>query len=199
MTDADIAEAVASLRRESLLPVEPAVRGPVQMHRIFQEQELLQTELPDLTRGRVMAILGTIGFQIDDAADPDEPLDGFIFTSDSVGFIFICRNARNILPRRRFSVAHEIGHHMLHRERMRTGHADAEIDGTATDPMEREADRFAAELLMPRAVCEARAEEMQRTAKACPRAVLAYRLAAELLVSHQAMGLRLDELEVGDE
>ncbi|CAN5399847.1 hypothetical protein BH11PLA2_BH11PLA2_50940 [soil metagenome] len=200
MTASDIATAVAELRRESSLPVDPLRRGPILLHRIFDEQNLQHFELPDLTRGSVIADLAAKGLAVDDTGDAAEPLDGFIITTRDRGFIYICRNARNILPRRRFSVAHEIGHYILHRRIMGRYRADAKIgDADTTDAMEVEANRFAAELLIPREVCWHRAEETRTQMKSCPRQVLAYRLTAELLVSHQAMRHRLDELEVGNE
>jgi Zn-dependent peptidase ImmA (M78 family) len=73
-----------------------------------------------------------------------------------------------------------------------------EADGEMADGMEQEANRFAAELLMPAEVCHARADEMRREHGCCPRQVLSYRLAGELLVSGQAMGYRLKGLGLGD-
>jgi len=49
--------------------------------------------------------------------------------------------------RRRFTIAHEIGHFVLHQERCSPGHDGAV--GEAGRIEEREADAFAAELLMP--------------------------------------------------
>jgi Zn-dependent peptidase ImmA (M78 family) len=74
-----------------------------------------------------------------------------------------------------------------------------EADGDVGDQMEKEANRFAVELLMPAEVGEARAAEMRRQYGCCPRGVLSYKLAAELLVSREAMRYRLSDLEVGDE
>lgn len=64
--------------------------------------------------------------------------------------------------------------------------------------MEREANLFATELLMPVAVCQTRADQLRYEHGSCPRAVLAYRLSAELLVSREAMRYRLQALELGD-
>lgn len=68
----------------------------------------------------------------------------------------------------------------------------------ATTEMEREANRFAAELLMPEAVVRARADELKAEHRCRPRGVLEYRLAAELLVSGEAIRYRLKALGVGD-
>lgn len=48
-------------------------------------------------------------------------------------------NAQNHLVRQRFSIAHEIGHHILHTEH----------DSAASSLIERQANAFAAALLMP--------------------------------------------------
>ena len=70
----------------------------------------------------------------------------------------------------------------------------------ATTGIEREANRFAAELLMPENVIRARAEQLKAelNVPVAPRGVLEYRLAAELLVSAQAIRYRLNALGVGD-
>src|SRR5207248_11088437 len=135
--------------------------------------------------------------------EPTERLAGFVFLAGRVGWAFV--DAKDILPRRRFTAAHELGHCVLHRETMGRFRADtpdavletAEAEDAAD--MEREANRFAAELLMPAEVCKARADEMAREHGCCPRVVLAHRLAGELLVSGQAMGYRLKTLRLGDE
>ena len=74
-----------------------------------------------------------------------------------------------------------------------------EAGDDAADRMECEANRFAAELLMPNEVCQARAAELRVKHGCCPRGVLVYRLSSELLVSREALRYRLQALEVGDE
>ena len=58
----------------------------------------------------------------------------------------IIYNARESKVRQRFTIAHELGHHVL-------GHGDSPRDSAypanARDPVERAANAFAAELLMP--------------------------------------------------
>jgi len=53
--------------------------------------------------------------------------------------------------RQRFSVAHEIAHYVLHRGQQSkfVDSTFARRTGASSDPMEKEADRFAAKLLMP--------------------------------------------------
>lgn len=90
-------------------------------------------------------------------------------------------------PRKRFTLAHEIGHWVCQCREGRAQVADVlcrEVDlstGTVTRALEREANIFAAELLMPRAAVRAVWEREQDVAGA----------AARFAVSDVAMGWRL--------
>jgi hypothetical protein len=168
----------------------------------FEQTGLVHTELPALTRGAVADFLAREGIRADDLGDPAEPLAGFVFTAGRVGWAFV--SAADPLPRRRFSAAHELGHFVLHRQAMGRFRADTdatlrEAEGDAADLMEREANRFAAELLMPAEVCRARAAQLRARHGCCPRGVLVSRLASKLLVSREALRYRLQALGVGDE
>jgi IrrE N-terminal-like domain len=197
--DADeIAKRVGDLRHAAGVPVDSARRGPVQLNRFFLESSLRHVALPNLSFRAVAERLRRPDLAVDDG-----PLAGFVFVAGRGGLAFV--SSTDMLPRRRFTAAHELGHFVLHRDRMGGGyHGDTEDtiveagDGEAA-AMEREANRFAAELLMPDAVCRARADEMRRAHKCCPRTVLVNQLASELLVSLQAMGYRLKQLGLGDE
>lgn len=194
-----IAETVMRLRHEIGIPVDVARRGPVPLDRFFAERNVAHIALPGLTLGAVMQQLRGDGVPIEEFGNPDDRLAGFLFVAGRFGRAFV--NADDILPRRRFTAAHELGHAVLHRERMGRFVVDATIGETdeATDELEREANQFAAELLMPEQTIRARADEMWQSYRACPRLVLAYQLASELLVSREAMRYRLRGLEVGDE
>lgn len=192
-----VREAVERLRQRS--PRSP--HGPVPLGEYFLNAGLDHVELPGLTRQAVFDYLRREGVAIETGGgDPHEPLAGFLVTAGRVGWAFV--NADDILPRRRFTAAHELGHFLLHREEMESYRADTpdcvrESEAEDEDRLEAEANRFAADLLMPAEVCQARADELQRAVGCCPREVLAYRLASELLVSRQAMRYRLKSLEIG--
>jgi IrrE N-terminal-like domain len=193
---------IERLRRSLSLPVDVTRRGPVLLDRFFEELAVRHVALPNLTRREVAGYLRQEGIDANDLGDESELLAGFVFVAGRVGWAFV--NANDILPRRRFTAAHELGHFVLHREVMGRFRADtpdsiSEADEDRVTDMEREANRFAVELLMPSEVCHARAEEMRNEHGTCPRGVLVYRLAAELLVSREAMRYRLADLEVGDE
>jgi IrrE N-terminal-like domain len=195
-----IASRVSDLRIDLGVPVDPVRRGPVPLNRFFLESHLRHVALPNLTLSAVADRLQRPDLIV---GDDTTPLAGFVFVAGRGGLAFV--SASDILPRRRFTAAHELGHFVLHRERMGgCFHSDTEqtIRETGDEEavaMEREANRFAAELLMPEAVCRARAEEMRRIYECCPRTVLVNQLASELLVSLEAMGYRLKQLRLGDE
>lgn len=199
-----IAQAVADLRRDLGIPVDPLRRGPTPLNRFFEElgqPRIAHHALPDLTRGAVAEHLLSQGIPAEDLGDPAERLAGFLFFAGKSAWAYVSADEKNPLPRRRFTAAHELGHAVLHRDRMGCFRADVQIlEGSdeTTEEIEREANQFAAELLMPADLLQARAEELKREFGCCPRSVLEYRLAAELLVSQQAMHYRLKSLGVGD-
>jgi len=87
----------------------------------------------------------------------DDELSGMAFYKDDIAVIGV--NARHHVHRQRFTIAHEIGHFMLHDDVLRKGmHVDKVITMLNRDPasstgtvnLEIEANQFAAELLMPR-------------------------------------------------
>ncbi len=195
-----IAATIARLRREFALPVDPSVRGPVPLNRFFEECNLSHVALNGLSAGRVTDHLHAEGIAVESFGAAGEVLAGFLYFAGNAGYAFI--RGDDMLPRRRFTAAHELGHAVLHRERMGRFRADTEKTlleaDDSTDELEREANQFAAELLMPEAVLRARATELKSLHGVCPPGVLAYRLAAELLVSREAMRYRLKNLGVAD-
>lgn len=88
--------------------------------------------------------LASAGFDGALVRNPDDSTQWGIFYSD-----------RASPQRRRFTIAHELGHLVLHRARQASFHCDwaganaAASTVTALAPMEREADDFASHLLMP--------------------------------------------------
>ena len=180
--------------------------------------------------------------------DDPAPLVGFIYANANAGFLLVRRD--DPLPRRRFTIAHELGHLMLHvgtggeegpagpdaadvtpsgsdatptppdellmadspetvletvldgSDEDPQGGADGAIRGPGPGPpalslnwQEREANRFAAELLMPeatvRALYDYYSQRFERTAR-----FLGGHIAADLLVSRQAVQYRLADLSL---
>lgn len=78
---------------------------------------------------------------------------------DIAGFVkldtnMIILNSNDPVYRQRFTIAHELGHHILHREKLRAngdfGIVLRETSGETITPEEQEANAFAAYLLMPK-------------------------------------------------
>lgn len=89
----------------------------------------------------------------------------------------IAFNKNHSWYRRRFTIAHEIGHHL-----MKTGNNGIEESLDTTDPIETEANEFAAELLMP----------LQQFKKDCKNGITSIdELAEKYQVSKDAAGWRL--------
>lgn len=196
-----VAGKVAELRSRLRLPVDPGRPGPVFLAHFIAEHPLRQVELPRLSRSVVFDHLQANGIRPGDLGE-DEDLAGFLFVSGPFGRVYV--NADAPVARRRFTAAHELGHFLLHRGEMDGFAADTQEaikgDYDTVNRLERQANRFAAELLMPAEVCRAREAAFRRAYHGtCPRTPFAYYLAAELLVSRTAMRFRLEELGVGDE
>src|SRR5262245_15069737 len=151
-----ITEAVSGLSLHE--PINGQFRGPVPLARFFAETNLDHVELPSLTIGAVADYLQQQGIPTESLGNPSDVLAGFVFAAGPVGWAFV--SAADPVPRRRFTAAHELGHFLLHRETMGRFRADTdatlrEADDEVADVMEREANRFAVELLMPADICRA--------------------------------------------
>lgn len=128
----------------------------------------------------------------------EEELSGMAYIQDDVSIIGI--NALHHPNRQRFSAAHELAHHVLHSDAIRGAiHVDKGLrvlrrDGVSSegiDPLEIEANAFAAELLMPQDLllqaCDADGLDIEDDAGI-------EKLARKFRVSASAMRFRLASL-----
>lgn len=140
--------------------------------------------------------------QIDvvDYPAPDDSLSGFVLRKDDkTGRPLIAVNEVHSEVRRRFTVAHELGHLFLHQ--LGSGlHVDQtliafrnHISETATDEREIEANQFAAELLMPTDWLK---KEIQNAGVDLMNESLISNFAKRYNVSIPAMSIRLAKLGV---
>ncbi|QPL05556.1 MULTISPECIES: ImmA/IrrE family metallo-endopeptidase [Actinomyces] len=91
--------------------------------------------LPNLTR-----LAEAHGVRVVGLPDPEEDVDAFSFWSEGQPFVVLARS--KTAERARFDLAHELGHLVMHSDT---------LDERVTDrQLEHEANRFAAELLVPR-------------------------------------------------
>jgi hypothetical protein len=202
-----IADAIRRLYDAAGLAWPPAAgsgRGPVPLDRLIAAHNLAHEEVPGLTRAAAAAYLARWGVRRPELLADMTPLAGFLFANARGGAVLV-RQEDN-LPRRRFTAAHELGHYLLHfLPRLRpeeTFVQDDEADtvceeekapgadGLSLPEMERQANRFAADLLMPEAACrEVRDRFAGRSAPVAR--FLEHHLAGELLVSREAVRWRL--------
>lgn len=123
-------------------------------------------------------------------------VSGLLFRDD--GRVLIGVNDLHSPKRQRFTVAHEVGHLALHRGRpllldhVRVNFRDAN-SSTATDTEEIQANAFAAEILMPRAMVMAEARRLMADPKSTEGSIVSD-LAQGFDVSDQAMEYRLINL-----
>lgn len=135
-----------------------------------------------------------ISYQPFDADD----ISGLLYRSaDSAPVIGV--NSSNSKVRQRFTVAHELGHLLLHEGRdlilerlVRVNFRDA-TSSTATDEEEIDANRFAAEVLMPRPLLERSLSVLLR-GRSMTDGELVQRLATRFEVSQQSMEFRMASL-----
>ena len=140
-----------------------------------------------------------IGLGADLTYEPyDGDVSGMLLRGDDSTVIGV--NSKHAKTRQRFSVAHEIGHLVMHtgkpmfvdrfvRVNWRNGDSSRE---------ESEANAFAAELLMPRDLLASEVEMVLAKREVVTPQALAKRLAKVFQVSPEAMSYRLENLGIVD-
>lgn len=209
-----VADAIRRLFAAAGLPWPPPARRtvvPVPLDTLIRTYSLAHEEVPGLTRAAAGAYLARWGVHRPELLEDASPLAGFLFANARGGYILV--NADDPLPRRRFTAAHELGHYLLHfLPRLQaardvetylvqddSGETVREEDRPVHDKvlslpeMERQANRFAAELLMPEAMCRT-ALELYMARSRVPSRFLEHHLARDLLVSRESMRWRLRTL-----
>jgi hypothetical protein len=213
-------ETIRHLYTAAELPQPTAARCIVPLGGLIDGANLVCTEIEALTSERVSAYLLGRGAIVEPLSDSGtDRLAGFLYANGAGGGIFVEREDR--VTRRRFSAAHELGHFMLHFLPLLQGAGAEALDPEGlteallrptdeeADPsqgrfgsrsscllpdqerMEREADRFAAEILMPEGVVRALGA---RYGSDFQGEDLVWRLSGEMLVSRAAMRWRLKDL-----
>jgi Zn-dependent peptidase ImmA (M78 family) len=208
------ADAIARLYADAGLPWPPPANGtvtPVPLETLIRTYNLAHQEVPGLTRAAAGAHLARWGVRRPELLEDNSPLAGFLFANARGGYILVCGD--DPLPRRRFTAAHELGHYLLHfLSRLRAAQEPetyllqddsretvCEEEKSNNDKelslpeMERQANWFAAELLMPETVCQAASEHFAGRFRATGR-YLEHHLSSQLLVSREAVRWRLRTL-----
>jgi hypothetical protein len=210
-----VADAIRRLYAAADLPWPPPAHpiAPVPLDRLIAAYNLAHAEVPGLTRAAAGAHLARWGVHRPELLEDATPLAGFLFANARGGYVLV--NADDPLPRRRFTAAHELGHYLLHfLPRLQaardvetylvqddSGDTVREEDKSDDDKalslpeMERQANRFAAELLMPEALCRTACQKYAGRFATTPR-FLEHHVASDLLVSREAVRWRLRSLSL---
>lgn len=120
-------------------------------------ERVLSEYCPDCPPVDVEQIAARLGIEVK-IESVDDDLSGFLYREPKTGRAVIGVNAKHHPNRRTFTIAHELGHYLLHESE--TVHLDSKKDGytlqlrnpasaTGESINEREANLFAAEVLMP--------------------------------------------------
>lgn len=136
----------------------------------------------------------------------DDETSGLIYVDPNSGYAVIGLNVNHSKTRQRFTLAHELGHFLLHKQQSGGLHVDDQdfflrfrdhhsSDGSDRD--EREANAFAAELLMPSVFLERDTKKLQDGVSLSDETVLR-ELASTYGVSLQALSFRLVNLGIID-
>jgi Zn-dependent peptidase ImmA (M78 family) len=228
---------VNALSSDSLLRVEHAeqyvwalsglqagARVVTPLNRLLEKVDRLTVtlipEIPKLTYARAKETLDEELGKPVRLADSDTELAGFLYAEPQYACVLV--NGSDPIARRRFSVAHELGHFIMHvtplfqsdnaplvitegialgnDENLPQGALSANGRATLSEEdirrMEDEANAFAAVLLMPESVCRTMVERFGPQV-GFRRTALARRLSADFLVSRAALQYRLDALNLG--
>jgi hypothetical protein len=211
-----VADAIRQLYAAVGLPWPPPTNGairPVPLDRLIATYNLVHEEVPGLSRAAAGAFLARWNVRRPELLEDNSPLAGFLFANARGGYILV--RAEDSLPRRRFTAAHELGHYLLHflprlraardpetqmmqfdgDEMVREEEKGTEENALSLPEMERQANRFAAELLMPEAVCREARENYAARFGTTAR-FLEHHLAGDLLVSREAVRWRLRGLNL---
>jgi Zn-dependent peptidase ImmA (M78 family) len=103
----------------------------------------------------VDSVAGKLGIEVKQG-ELDDDISGTIYIM-SEEKAAVALNSKNSPKRKRFTLAHEIGHFLLHRGRGIHVDTDQMLfrrEGSVSDPRETAANQFAAALLMPRVLLE---------------------------------------------
>ncbi len=111
---------------------------------------------------------------------------------------FISVNLADSAVRRRFTIAHELAHFVLHRNGSKLyAHRDFSGDGAVKSRMEQEANYFAANVLMPEKLVRENVEDIRAGVWGrLPNFVLIKEIADNFVVSESAAEVRLRQLGI---
>jgi len=155
----------------------------------------------------IEGIIGALDIEIkhDFLLENDDVIGRIEFVNDKA-VISINPQQNRYLPRRRFTLAHELGHYFLHSSKTKKSFTDSMKTMSRTesywDSYESEANTFAAQLLMPKDLILTEGESIVGAYKAenrtdtMPISIFIEKMARKFEVSYKAMEYRLKNLSI---
>jgi Zn-dependent peptidase ImmA (M78 family) len=165
-------------------------------------EDILREHSVDGPKVPIISIAKALGIEVQSESVEDS-LSGFLVRATKSGKAVIGVNKGHSKQRKRFTIAHELGHYLLHEGEL--VHFDAERPGfrvnyrsdAASSELEREANLFAAELLMPARFLE-RDSRIKRIDLLEGQSGVLEQVAEDYGVSVQALTYRLANLGLID-
>ena len=118
-------------------------QNPLALKKILEAQE----SLPE-SPVEIYGLCKRVGVPAENRPDMPRSLSGFILKEDGAFRIFC--NGNHPETRRRFTAAHELAHYLLHRDELGDKYPEnILLRGGLPNKLEMEANRLAAEILMP--------------------------------------------------
>ena len=167
-------------------------RAEKKAREVLQQHNVTKAPVP------LDAIVKSLGIRVVEKpfdASGYQDVSGMLYRTDSETVVGL--NEKHSETRRRFSLAHELGHYFLHKGEV---FVDAKVNfrnrlsGMGVDREEIEANSFAAELLMPSDLLSTEFYKLVDAHKSADHASPAEILAARFKVSAEAMEFRLKNL-----
>jgi Zn-dependent peptidase ImmA (M78 family) len=137
----------------------------------------------------VMRMAAELGILVKSTSALPNDVSGRIFKSSLAQNGYCIEiNANDSTTRQRFTLAHEIAHYVLHRDLIGDGISDdAMYRSSLSSEYEVQANRYAAEILLPTAL-------LKREYRACPALAV---LSKTFGVSEEALRIRIKQLGLG--
>lgn len=157
-------------------------------HRISEQELGIVRKFIDDVPVKVGALADALGLKVVVAALPLN-ISGLIQPDDTGGFV-IKVNRFESKERQRFTIAHEIAHFLLHRDRLGSGIIDSTLyRSKLSSRLEAEANRLAADIIMP----DSKVREFLGSKTYTRSENIVDSLAQIFNVSKQAMAIRTGE------
>ncbi len=140
----------------------------------------------------VFKIVKDLGVSLYVTDEWHDAISGMVYKENNGEFVIVV-NTKHHPNRQRFTIAHELGHYLLHREKIGDGLKEDALlrSHSLTNDLEREANKFAADVLMPEHLIGKEIKNLTNEPQSTISGNMIQRLARKFNVSTQAMCIRV--------